>query len=52
MLRAAIYARFSTEFQTETSIADQIALCHAHAAKNGQAIVAEYSDSARSGAHL
>ena len=50
MLRAAIYARFSTELQTEKSIADQIALCRAHAAKNGQAIVAEYSDSARSGA--
>ena len=50
MLRAAIYARFSTELQTEKSIADQITLCRAHAAKNRQAIVAEYSDSARSGA--
>ena len=52
MKRTAIYARFSTELQKERSIEDQIALCHAHAEKNGLSVVATYEDRARSGASV
>nr|WP_080643981.1 recombinase family protein [Mesorhizobium loti] len=52
MMRAAIYARFSTELQNEKSTEDQIALCRAYAGRNGLNVVAIYDDRARSGASL
>lgn len=51
-MRTAIYARYSTELQNEKSIEDQVALCRAHAAREGLEIVQVYSDRARSGASL
>ena len=35
MMRAAIYARFSSENQSASSIADQIVVCSRYIAKNG-----------------
>ncbi|WP_367159015.1 recombinase family protein [Mesorhizobium sp.] len=51
-MRAAIYARFSTELQNEKSTEDQIALCRAYAVRNGLNVVAIYEDKARSGASV
>lgn len=51
-LRAALYARFSTDLQRDASIEDQMHLCRAFAAKQGIEIVEEYSDRAVSGASL
>ncbi|MFN3349467.1 recombinase family protein [Pseudorhodoplanes sp.] len=50
MKRAAIYARFSTDLQSERSIDDQIAFCRDIAAREGFAIVATFEDRAASGA--
>jgi site-specific DNA recombinase len=52
MTRAAIYARFSTDLQTEKSIEDQIALCRTAAARDGLSVIGTYQDSAASGASL
>jgi len=52
MTVARIYARFSTERQDITSIADQLRVCRAHAVAQGWRIAAEYSDEAISGAAL
>ena len=52
MTRAVIYARFSTELQNEKSTDDQIALCRAHAARQGLNVVGIYEDKARSGASV
>ena len=49
-MRAAIYARFSSENQSASSIADQIEVCSRYIVKNGWAAVATYSDAAMSGA--
>ena len=49
MTRAAIYARYSTDNQSARSVADQIALCEAHATRLGYQVVERYSDSATSG---
>jgi site-specific DNA recombinase len=48
--RAAIYSRFSTDLQSETSCEDQAALCRGLAAREGLAVTAEYEDRAVSGA--
>lgn len=50
MTRVAIYARFSTDKQNERSAEDQAALCRAHAAKQGWAVVEAFADLAMSGA--
>jgi site-specific DNA recombinase len=50
--RAAIYARYSSDLQTDRSIEDQISLCSDFAAKQGLTIVAEFDDRARSGASI
>ena len=50
--RAAIYARFSTDMQKESSISDQFALCREHANRLGLEVVAEFSDRARTSASL
>ena len=49
-MRAAIYARYSTELQNEKSIEDQVALCRGFAAKQQLQVVATFNDAARSGA--
>lgn len=46
---AAIYARFSTELQSDRSIDDQVALCRDFAAREGLTVAAIHSDRARSG---
>ncbi len=51
-MRAAIYARFSTELQHERSIDDQVALCETFALQNGFQVVQVFSDRARSGASV
>jgi site-specific DNA recombinase len=50
--RAAIYARFSTDLQSDRSIDDQVALCRAYAESRGWRVAAIFSDRARSGASL
>jgi site-specific DNA recombinase len=51
-MRAAIYSRFSTDRQTESSIADQVRVCTEHADKEGWQIVARYEDQGISGAAM
>jgi site-specific DNA recombinase len=50
--RCAVYARFSSDRQSPTSITDQVRKCREHAARNGWTVIDEhvYSDSAISGA--
>ena len=48
-LRAALYARYSTDRQRETSIADQLRDAHARAAAEGWNIVAKHADESVSG---
>jgi len=52
ILRAVIYARFSTDMQRDASIDDQIRSCHDYAARQGMEVVEVYSDTAVSGASL
>jgi site-specific DNA recombinase len=49
-MRAVIYARYSSELQSEASIEDQIEVCRRFAEQHGWAIVDTYSDAAISGA--
>jgi site-specific DNA recombinase len=51
-LRAAIYARFSTDMQRDASIEDQIRSCREYASRQGLKVVETYSDRAVSGASL
>ena len=51
-MRAAIYARFSTDLQSDRSIDDQLALCRSWSEREGYTIVGTYSDRARSGASV
>jgi site-specific DNA recombinase len=51
-MRAAIYARYSSEHQHERSIDDQVRLCRELAARHGAEVVGVYADYAISGAHL
>lgn len=48
-LRAALYGRFSTDRQRETSIADQLRSARSRAAAEGWRIVAEHADEGISG---
>ena len=50
--RAAIYARYSTEHQSDKSIEDQVALCRRFAEREGLAVGRLYSDRARTSATL
>lgn len=47
---AVVYARYSTEKQSETSIADQISVCEAHARRQGWTVAEQFSDEGISGA--
>lgn len=49
-MKAAIYSRFSTDKQTDSSIFDQVRVCSEYAGKNGLAIVAQFEDQGISGA--
>ncbi len=49
MRRAALYARFSTEHQSDRSVDDQLALCEGFARAQGLTITGRYFDRARSG---
>lgn len=48
--RVAIYARFSSDRQSERSIEDQVALCRSYCEREGMSVVAVYDDRAISGA--
>ncbi|WP_416045225.1 recombinase family protein [Caenispirillum bisanense] len=48
-LRAAIYARYSSDLQSANSIDDQVAQCREYCARMGWTVVAEYADPATSG---
>ena len=49
MLRAAIYARVSSDLQRDRSIEDQVALCRGYAERSGVSVATGYEDRARSG---
>lgn len=49
-MRAAIYARFSSDQQREASIDDQVRLCKERIAREGWSLVQVYRDAAMSGA--
>ena len=51
-MNCAIYARYSSEKQSASSIEDQVRKCREYAAKNGWAVLDHnaYSDAAISGA--
>lgn len=51
-LRAALYARYSSDLQRDASIEDQLRVNHAVAARDGCEVVKVYSDRAISGASL
>ncbi|HEV7342475.1 MAG TPA: recombinase family protein [Sphingopyxis sp.] len=52
MIRAALYARYSSDQQNAASIRDQLNLCQERAAREGWQIVATYEDAAISGASM
>lgn len=47
---AVVYARYSTERQSESSIADQVSVCEAHARKHGWTVAEYFTDEGISGA--
>jgi site-specific DNA recombinase len=49
-LRAAIYARYSSDLQRDASIEDQVRLCKAKIGSEGWTLSATYTDRAQSGA--
>ena len=50
MIRAAIYARYSSDLQSEASIEDQVRLCRTRIEAEGWSLIEVYSDAAISGA--
>ena len=52
MQRAAIYARYSTDLQSEKSVEDQTTLCRQYADQQGFKVVGLYDDKAISGASI
>lgn len=48
-LRAAVYARYSTDLQSSASITDQIRICRRLAEERGWQVVEVYADEAISG---
>src|SRR5688572_12134544 len=51
-MKAAIYARYSSDNQRDASIADQLRICREFAARQGWTVVHEFTDHAVSGATL
>ncbi len=52
MVRAAIYARYSTDLQDPRSISDQFAYCREYAARENIEVVRTFADEARSGGSM
>lgn len=52
MTPAVIYARYSSELQSDRSIEDQIDLCRSYAARENLFVVGTYEDRAQSGASM
>lgn len=52
MKRAVIYARYSTDLQSDKSVEDQIRLCKGHADRHAFQVVNEFYDRAKSGASM
>ena len=48
-MRAALYARYSTDMQSEASIADQHRVCERLAKQHGFRVITKFSDAAISG---
>ena len=51
-MRAVIYARYSSDLQSESSVDDQLSICRDRALREGWTIVGNYTDRAISGAHI
>lgn len=51
-MRAALYARFSSDLQNAGSIGDQLHICRRHAERLGATVVAVFEDAAISGASM
>ena len=51
-MKIAVYARYSSDLQSDASIEDQVRLCRARASREGWRIVETYTDRATSGANL
>ena len=51
-MRAAIYARYSSDLQSETSIDDQVRLCREYGMRNNMSVSAVFTDYAISGGAL
>ena len=51
-MRAYTYARYSTDRQTEASIADQQRRCHEYAKSRGISVAEDFTDQGISGAAL
>lgn len=51
-IRVALYARYSTDMQSDASVEDQLRICRERASREGWGIVDSYSDRAMSGASL
>ncbi|WP_429041523.1 recombinase family protein [Bradyrhizobium elkanii] len=49
MIRAAVYARYSSDRQKDRSVEDQIAFCRDNAARHGMAVVTTFEDRQISG---
>ncbi len=52
MTRVALYARYSSDMQSASSIEDQLRICREQAAREGWQIVGTYTDAAISGASV
>lgn len=48
-MNVVIYARYSSDKQTEQSIEGQIRVCHEYAQKNGYTVINEYIDRTMTG---
>ena len=51
-MRAAIYARYSSDMQRDASIEDQVRICKERIKREGWSLAATYSDRAMSGAQV
>ncbi len=52
MTRVALYARYSSDQQSASSIDDQLRICREHAAREGWQVVGTYKDAAISGSSV
>ena len=51
-MRTVIYARYSSDLQSETSIDDQVRLCRERAERDDMTVVEVFTDHAISGSNL